>query len=95
MSIQSNERPLVTGMVLIFVFVSTVLSRAACIPRNLATPAPKDPVASALAQQDACPKSSILRDCPFRKTRKCAICCHLLPTDQRRGRVAQIFSWFL
>jgi hypothetical protein len=47
-----------TGTVLMFVFSSPFLSRAACVPRNLATPAPKDPVARVLALQNTCPKSA-------------------------------------
>src|SRR5713101_5031308 len=46
-------------MVLIFVFVFGALTRAACIPQNLATPPPQDPVARVLAQRSTCPKSAM------------------------------------
>ncbi|MEO8052909.1 MAG: hypothetical protein ABI833_21060 [Acidobacteriota bacterium] len=55
-----------SGTGLIFVFASAVLSSAACIPNNLATPAPRDPVAQVLARQNACPKNAI----EFRDTLK-------------------------
>src|SRR6266404_753705 len=47
-----------TGAVLMFLFVSTALSRAACLVQRLATPAPKDPVARVLGQQSTCPKNA-------------------------------------
>jgi hypothetical protein len=40
-------------------FALAVPTRAACTPRNLATPAPQDPVARVLAQLNACPKNAM------------------------------------
>jgi hypothetical protein len=42
------------------VFMSAGPARAACVPDGLPTPAPRDPVARMLAQQDACPKTAIV-----------------------------------
>jgi hypothetical protein len=50
---------LIVGSVLLAAVASAGVSRAACIPKNLATPAPKDPVARILAQQSACPKNAM------------------------------------
>ena len=49
----------IAGAALILFFGSAVAARAACVPANLPTPAPRDPVARVLAQQEACPKTAI------------------------------------
>jgi len=59
MSNHSSRCFIMAGTVLLFVLVSAALARAACIPKNLATPAPKDPVARVLAQQNTCPKNAM------------------------------------
>jgi len=43
----------------IFMFGSAAAAHAACIPVDLPTPTPRDPVARVLAQQDACPRTAI------------------------------------
>ena len=50
---------MITRTGLIIVFACAVFARAACVPQNLATPSPKDPVARVLAQQNACPKNAM------------------------------------
>lgn len=59
MSTHNSRRFMTTGAVLIFAFSSVAVSRAACIPKNLATPAPRDPVARVLALQNTCPKNAM------------------------------------
>jgi hypothetical protein len=54
-----RRRRFITGTVLILAFTCAGLSRAACIPSGLATPAPQDPVARLLAQQTMCPMNAI------------------------------------
>src|SRR5215471_4493323 len=44
---------------LILTLACTPVCYAACVPKHLATPAPRDPVARVLAAQDACPKDAI------------------------------------
>ena len=56
---QRNRSSIMTGAVLMLMFSSPFLSRGACVPKNLATPAPKDPVARVLALQNTCPKTAI------------------------------------
>lgn len=58
MSTHSSRCFIKTGVLLIFLLTSAALSRAACIVKNLATPAPKDPVARVLGQQNICPKNA-------------------------------------
>jgi len=43
---------------IILVLVGTAPSSATCVPRNIGTPAPQDPVARALAAQSTCPKNT-------------------------------------
>ena len=47
------------GAAAILVLASAVTVRAACIPADLPAPAPGDPVARVLSQQDTCPKTAI------------------------------------
>ena len=48
-----------TRAVLALVFASAGLSHAACVPKNRASPAPQDPVARVLSQQNTCPKNAM------------------------------------
>ena len=59
MSMRSNWRSIMTSTVLIFGLACAAPCSAACIPQNLATPAPQDPVARVLAAQSACPKNAV------------------------------------
>jgi hypothetical protein len=54
-----NRSSIIAGTALVFVFASAGFSRAACVPNNLATPAPQDPVARVLSQQNGCPKNAM------------------------------------
>ena len=47
------------GIALMLEIAGTAPGRADCIPGNLATPAPQDPVARVLAAQRTCPKNAI------------------------------------
>jgi hypothetical protein len=47
------------GIALMLEIAGTTPGRADCIPGNLATPAPRDPVARVLAAQRTCPKDAI------------------------------------
>jgi hypothetical protein len=47
------------GIALMLEIAGTAAGRADCIPGNLATPAPRDPVARVLAAQRTCPKDAI------------------------------------
>ena len=59
MSMRSNWRSIIAGTVLVFGLACATPGRAACIPqKDLATPAPQDPVARVLAAQTACPKNA-------------------------------------
>ena len=59
MPTHSNRRVIVTSALLLLVITLPARSRAACVPTNLATPSPKDPVARVLAEQPACPRNAI------------------------------------
>jgi len=52
--------PRIVWAALAVVFLSAGPARAACVPGGLPTPAPRDPVARVLAQQDACPKTAMV-----------------------------------
>jgi hypothetical protein len=54
-----SRRRFIIGTVLILVLTCAGLSRATCIPTDLATPAPQDPVARVLAQLTVCPRNAI------------------------------------
>ena len=58
-SMKSIGRSIIAGTVCILALAFAGVSRAACVPHNLATPAPRDPVALVLAQQAACPKNPV------------------------------------
>ena len=49
----------VVGASLALSLATTVAARGACVPANLPTPAPRDPVARVLARQSTCPKTAI------------------------------------
>ena len=49
----------VFGIALMLEIAGTAPGRANCIPEDLATPAPQDPVARVLAAQRTCPKNAI------------------------------------
>ena len=55
----SFGRSTVIGIVLMFGMAGAVPALADCIPRNLETPAPRDPVARVLTAQNVCPKNAI------------------------------------
>ena len=60
MSMRSNQLSIIAGTVLVFGLACATPGRAACIPqKELATPAPQDPVARVLAAQTACPKNAV------------------------------------
>src|SRR6266496_5682297 len=54
-----NSFSSITRAVLTFVFASAGFSHAACVPKSLPTPAPQDPVARVLSQQNGCPKNAM------------------------------------
>jgi hypothetical protein len=54
-----NRRIIVTGVLLLLAIAFPAGSRAACVPTNLATPSPRDPVARVLAAQQTCPRNAI------------------------------------
>ena len=53
------RRSIVTAMILLFEIALSGLCYADCVPRNLATPPPKDPVVRVLAAQNECPRNAI------------------------------------
>lgn len=57
MSMRSNRHSIITAIGLIFGLACAPVCHAACIPKNLATPAPQDPVARVLSAQNACPRT--------------------------------------
>jgi hypothetical protein len=60
MSMRSSQLSIIAGAVLVFGLACATPGRAACIPKKeLATPAPQDPVARVLAAQTACPKNAV------------------------------------
>ena len=59
MSYRSHRRPIIATAVLMFGLTWAPFGHAACVPQNLATPAPRDPVAQVLAAQSACPKDAV------------------------------------
>jgi hypothetical protein len=59
MIMRSFERSTLAGIVLMFGLAGAAPAWANCVPRNLATPAPQDPVSRVLAGQSACPKNAI------------------------------------
>jgi hypothetical protein len=59
MSTFRNTRSVIGTATLFLGLAWVPLCHAACTPDNLATPAPKDPVARVLAAEDRCPKSTI------------------------------------
>ena len=59
MPTHSHRLGIVAGALLILGIAFPARSGAACVPTNLATPSPKDPVARVLAGQPACPKNAI------------------------------------
>ena len=59
MSYRSNRRLIIATAVLMFGLTWAPFGHAACVPKNLATPAPRDPVVRVLAAQSACPKDAV------------------------------------
>src|SRR5258706_10441742 len=52
-----HRHSIITAIGLIFGLACTPVCHAACIPKNLATSAPQDPVARVLSAQNACPRT--------------------------------------
>jgi hypothetical protein len=59
MSACNDRRPILVATALVFELMCAPLCHAACIPKNLATPAPQDPIALVLAAQTRCPKDAV------------------------------------
>jgi len=55
----NNRHPTIAVFAFILGLMYATLCRAACIPQDLGTPAPQDPVARILAAQSACPKDAV------------------------------------
>jgi hypothetical protein len=55
----SRRSSIIATTFLLLGLISGPHSYAACIPKDLATPAPQDPVARVLAAQKACPKTAV------------------------------------
>jgi hypothetical protein len=56
---RSNGHSIINAIGLIFGLACASICHAACIPKNLETPAPQDPVVRVLSAQNACPKDAI------------------------------------
>lgn len=54
----SMRNSIIAASVLVLGLTWAPLSHAACIPKDIAAPAPQDPVARVLAAQNACPKDA-------------------------------------
>src|SRR4051812_6596006 len=67
MRIDNGRQFLMVGSVLMAALWSAGFSRGACIPQNLATPAPRDPVARVLARQTKCPTNAIEFSAAFKQ----------------------------
>jgi hypothetical protein len=59
MSMHSIRRFIIAGAALVLGLACNTLSQAACVPQNLATPAPQDPVVLTLAAQNTCPRNAV------------------------------------
>ena len=55
----SFARTIIAATACLLMVAFAAVSRAACVPQKLATPAPQDPVARVLAQQTTCPKNAM------------------------------------
>src|SRR5262245_4452635 len=55
----STRNSIITTTVFIVGLTCAPFCHAACIPKDLVTPAPQDPVARVLAAQNACPKDAV------------------------------------
>jgi hypothetical protein len=49
----------IAGVALFLALACSTPGQAACVPQNLATPTPKDPVTQVLAAQSTCPRSAV------------------------------------